>query len=118
MLKYKNTRESVFHPSLSDGSMVARIRLLLAISALLTIITESPSVPASLNLLVFIGYTFHTTVLFALSLLRKPFARSRLIHWLDAGWYAMMVLCTGGSQSLFFLFFFFAILTASFRWGF
>nr|WP_217346619.1 histidine kinase [Noviherbaspirillum sp. L7-7A]MBV0881087.1 histidine kinase [Noviherbaspirillum sp. L7-7A] len=98
--------------------MVTHIRLLLAVSALLTIFTESAPEPDHLDWAVFIGYTLHTTALFVLSLLHKPIARSKLIHWLDACWYTMMVVSTGGSQSLFFLFFFFAILTASFRWGF
>lgn len=117
---FNNKNSSMGRPGLdfSDGSMVAHIRLLLAVSAVLTVFTESPLVPVKLDWVVFIGYTVHTSVLFVLSLLSKPFARSKLIHWLDAGWYAMMVLFTGGSQSLFFLFFFFAILTASFRWGF
>ena len=118
MFKEKNNVDGQPGPHLSDGSMVARIRLLLAVSALLTIVTESSSVPDKLDLLVFIGYTLHTAVLFTLSVLRKPFARGQLVHWLDAGWYAMMVLATGGGQSLFFLFFFFAILSASFQWGF
>lgn len=118
MFKNKNNSDGQLGPRFSDRSMVARIRLLLAVSALLTIFTESASVPDRLALIVFIGYTLHTGVLFILAVLRKPFASNQLIHWLDAGWYAMMVLCTGGSQSLFFLFFFFAILTASFRWGF
>jgi signal transduction histidine kinase len=117
---FNNKNDSISRPGLdfSDGTMVSRIRLLLAVSALLTIFTASPLAPARLDWVVFIGYTAHTSVLFILSLLRKPFARSKLIHWLDVSWYAMMVLSTGGSQSLFFLFFFFAILSASFRWGF
>ena len=41
-----------------------------------------------------------------------------MIHWLDICWYALIVLLTDGVHSPFFLFFFFAILTSSFRWGF
>lgn len=118
MFKNKNDSNGRLGLDFPDGSMVAHIRLLLAVSALLTIFTESAPEPDRLDWAVFIGYTLHTTALFVLSLLHKPIARSKLIHWLDACWYAMMVLSTGGSESLFFLFFFFAILTASFRWGF
>jgi signal transduction histidine kinase len=118
MLKNKNNSDEGLGVDVSHGSMVAHIRLLLAISALLTIFIEVPASVHPLTWLVFAGYTAHSVVLSTLSQLNKPFARGRLIHWLDVGWYAMMVLFTGGSHSLFFLFFFFAILTASFRWGF
>ena len=118
MFKNKSDSDGRLGLDFSDGSMVAHIRLLLAVSALLTIFTESAPEPDRLDWAVFIGYTLHTTALFVLSLMHKPIVRSKLIHWLDAGWYAMMIISTGGSESLFFLFFFFAILTASFRWGF
>jgi len=118
MFNNKNDSHGQLGLDFSDGSMVTHIRLLLAVSALLTIFTESAPEPDRLGWAVFIGYTLHTTALFVLSLLHKPIARSKLIPWLDACWYAMMVISTGGSESLFFLFFFFAILTASFRWGF
>jgi signal transduction histidine kinase len=102
----------------SDVLLIARIRLVLAVSALLTAFIELPHQKADLSWAVFCGYALHTTTLYFLTQLRKPFTGSELIHWLDVCWYALMVLSTGGSQSLFFPFFFFAILTASFRWGF
>ena len=98
--------------------MVAHIRLLLAVSALLTVFIETRSGSELLIWLVFIGYTGHTAVLSLLAQYDKSPARSRLVHWLDVGWYAMMVFATHGTLSLFFLFFFFAILTASFERGF
>ena len=101
-----------------DGAMVAHIRLLLAVSALLTVFIETRSGSHPLTWLVFIGYTGHTAVLSLLARYDRPLARIRLVHWLDVGWYAMMVLATHGTLSLFFLFFFFAILTASFERGF
>lgn len=118
MFNNKHNSDGRIGLDFSDGSMEAHIRMLLAVSALLTIFTESAPEPDRLDWVVFIGYTLHATALFALSLLHRPIARSRLIHWVDACWYALMVSCTGGSESLFFLFFFFVILTASFRWGF
>ena len=105
-------------PDFSDGSMVAHIRLLLAVSALLTIFNEWSGNGDRLTCIVFAAYAVHTAVLSVLALRRQPAASSRSIHWLDVVWYAVMVLSTGGSQSIFFPFFFFAILTASFRWGF
>jgi signal transduction histidine kinase len=102
----------------SDVLLIARVRLVLAVSALLTAFIEIPHEKMDLSWLVFCGYALHTATLYVLTQLRKPFTGSELIHWLDICWYALMVLSTGGSQSLFFPFFFFAILTASFRWGF
>jgi signal transduction histidine kinase len=120
MVKKKNDGIGRFSPDVSDGSMVARIRLLLAVSALLTVFIESPGSGDgdndALTWLIFFGYTFHTVTLFIQSQRDKPFATSKLIHWLDVCWYAMMLLYS--NQGLFFMFFFFAILTASFRWGF
>jgi signal transduction histidine kinase len=105
-------------PEFSDGSMVAHIRLLLAVTALLTIFNEWPGSGGRMTVIVFTAYTVHTAVLSILALRRQPYASGRSIHWLDVAWYAVMVLSTGSSQSIFFPFFFFAILTASFRWGF
>ncbi|MBK4733806.1 sensor histidine kinase [Noviherbaspirillum pedocola] len=102
----------------SDALLIARVRLVLAVSALLTAFIEMPHEGMDLSWMVFCGYALHTATLYVLTQLRKPFTGSELIHWLDVCWYALMVLSTGGSQSLFFPFFFFAILTASFRWGF
>ena len=118
MFKNENDRNGQRGPDFSDGSMVAHIRLLLAVSALLTIFNEWSASNDRLTAIVFTAYAFHTAVLSMLALRRHPVAGSRSIHWLDVAWYAVMVLSTGGSQSMFFPFFFFAILTASFRWGF
>lgn len=105
---------------IADISMVGRMRLVLATSALLTVYINSKSVGgmAGLIWLIFCTYLFHSIVLYILSRLDRPFLQSKLIHWLDVVWYALIVLVSGNSNSIFFLFFFFAILTSSFRWGF
>ena len=118
MLKNRNHSDEGLGLDVSHGSMVAHIRLLLAVSALLTVFIEMPARAHPMTWLVFAGYITHSVVLSIFSQLERPFTRSKVIHWVDVGWYAMMVLFTGGSHSLYFLFFFFAILTASFRWGF
>ena len=116
--------ESEISPPLAgevaDVSLVRRMRLVLATSALLTVYINSKGVNgvAGLPWLVFCGYVLHSLVLYLLSQLDQPFLQSKLIHWLDVFWYALIVFFTGGSDSIFFLFFFFAILTSSFRWGF
>ncbi|MGH8771109.1 MAG: GAF domain-containing sensor histidine kinase, partial [Burkholderiales bacterium] len=44
--------------------------------------------------------------------------QSKTTHWMDVAWYLALIALSGGTKSLFFLFFFFAILVSSFRWGF
>jgi len=104
----------------ADACMVARMRLVLSISALLVVFVD----PASLRnvggstWLLFCGYILHSVVVCVYSELEAPLSQSRVIHWLDICWFALIVLLTDGVHSPFFLFFFFAILTSSFRWGF
>ncbi|MCE3265286.1 MAG: hypothetical protein K0R43_4365, partial [Pseudoduganella sp.] len=49
---------------------------------------------------------------------RSILVRSKLVHWLDVGWFTLMVYVTGGDSSFYFLLFFFAILTSAFNHGF
>jgi len=42
----------------------------------------------------------------------------RFIHWIDTFYFAILVVMTGGVDSIFFFFFFFPIIVASFTWGF
>ena len=96
------------------------MRLVLACSALLIILLE-PSQP---NRLVVVTYT--TLSLYALySMLILLLARSesalipsirRWAHWADVAWYLGLIALSSGTSSIFF--FFFAILVASFRFGF
>lgn len=104
----------------AEVSMVGRMRLVLSTAALLTVFIDHDGVDSVTvyTWIVFFGYTLHSLVLYILSQLDQPFIQSKLIHWLDVGWYALLVFFNGGSSSFFFLFFFFAILTSSFRWGF
>jgi signal transduction histidine kinase len=104
----------------ADALMVARMRLVLAISGLTAIFIDPSGLSGvgHFTWLVFSGYILHSTAIYIFSLLNRPFSQSKLIHWLDICWYALIVLFTGGINSFFYLLFFFAILTASFRWGF
>ncbi|SFH93100.1 Histidine kinase [Collimonas sp. OK307] len=104
----------------ADALMVARMRLVLAVSGLLAIFVDPSGLSGvdHFTWLAFSGYIVHSIAIYIFSLLNIPFSQSKLIHWLDICWYALIVLFTGGINSFFSLFFFFAILTASFRWGF
>lgn len=103
----------------ADAQMVSAMRLVLATSVLLASVVD-PSNFRGEGLVwgLFAAYVLHGLILHALSVLQRPIALSKLIHWLDVVWYAVFVALTGASRSLLFLFFFFAILSSSFRWGF
>jgi signal transduction histidine kinase len=108
----------------AGASMVFIMRLLLALSAILTLSIAPGDLGGGqqqgiLPWLVFSAYLLHSiTLLVAVRHHRNPFWHGKLVYWLDLGWYALMVYCSGGSNSFFFPFFFFVILTASFQWGF
>ena len=104
----------------SSQTMVCWMRLALAIAAFMLRSVDSVlNNPFTfLNRIVFFGYVAYSVILFGLSMKKHRFAETRLICWLDLGWVMAMVVCTGGSNSYLFPFFFFAILTTAFRWGF
>ncbi|WP_373988771.1 sensor histidine kinase [Duganella sp. BuS-21] len=108
----------------AGASMVFVMRLLLALSALLTLSIApgdlgNAGVQGALSWMIFSAYLAHSiTLLVAARRHGNPFWHGKLVYWLDLGWYGLMVYCSGGSNSFFFPFFFFVILTASFQWGF
>ncbi len=100
--------------------MVAAMRLLLSLSALLVIYID-PSEPDR-----FVTVTYATLTLYSLysaalyygasaGRARLPFGGS---PWVDVGWYLLLIALSSGTNSVFFFFFFFATLVASFRQGF
>ncbi len=101
-------------------SVIGTVHLVLTITALITVMID-PVVVAKLPAtawLVFSGFTLHNVVLYVLAHAGKDSTQGRVSIWLDLGWYTMLVLVTGSDNSLFFLFYFFAILVSSFRYGF
>jgi signal transduction histidine kinase len=105
---------------LAEVRMVNSIRLVLAISALLAMVTElhNSSGRGGLIWLLFSAYVAHSLCLFVLALLQRPAAQKKLMNWLDVAWYTLFVASTGDTRSLLFFFFYFPIVAASFRWGF
>lgn len=103
----------------ADLTMIFGMRLLLAVTALLTLFIngDTPGVSFRVALLVLSLYLAHSAVLFILLYFKLPSIHGKLIFWLDVLWYGLIVLCTGGSESGFFPFFFFVILTSSFQRG-
>ncbi|MQA39909.1 GAF domain-containing sensor histidine kinase [Rugamonas aquatica] len=105
----------------AGATMVFEMRLLLSISAVLTLfISPADLGPVSLlGTLVFLAYALHSGALYVAARRRRnPFWHGKVVYWIDLGWYALMVYFSGGNNSFFVPFFFFVILTASFQWGF
>ncbi|MDN4057569.1 histidine kinase [Massilia sp. YIM B02769] len=104
----------------AEAWMVFGMRLLLAVSAVLTLHIGADSVrlPGKWSWLIFVAYVAHSLTLLVVARSRAGFWHGPVIYWVDIGWYGLMVYASGGAPSPFFSFFFFAILAASFRHGF
>ena len=104
-----------------DKQTIAAMRLTLTVSALL-IIYINPHEPdrfVALTYAVLTLYTLYSTVLYGLARLKSRLIASisHWTHWADVGWYTLLIALSSGTNSVFFFGFFFAILVASFRWG-
>jgi signal transduction histidine kinase len=62
-------------------------------------------------------YTLYSAVLVFLSIRVSHLLPIRYLHWIDMVWYLVLIALSSGTSSVFFNFFFFAILVASFGWG-
>ena len=113
--------EGLLHATLpkdtSDASMVRWMRMVLAVACLFTLVAEPSGRVDILSLGVFLAYLLQSVTLLLLAN-RAVMVRSKLVYWLDVGWFTLMVYVTGGDSSFYFLLFFFAILTSAFSHGF
>ena len=103
-----------------DARMLVLIRCVLAYSAL-AIIWIDPSEPTRLVEVTYASlaaYCLYATLLALVSHRQEWPPPQRAFHWADIFFYAYLVALTEGTSSIFFHFFFFAILVASFCWGF
>ncbi|MBT2333893.1 histidine kinase [Variovorax paradoxus] len=104
----------------ADALMVARMRLVLAVSALLAVavdLADTHQRIGSAVWLTFSCYAFYSLGVYICTRRGHPYFHGKAIHWFDVLWFTVIVYATGGIGSLYFLFYFFAILTSSFRWG-
>jgi len=105
----------------ADTRMIARMRLVLATSAFLALFVDHPA-QDDLDLgtrAITICYFSYSLVVCALTeFFRFPWQQTKLFHWLDVFWYGLFLAPASGIHGFYFLFFFLAILTSSFRWGF
>lgn len=105
---------------LIDTRMISPIRLVLAAAALLIIYID-PSQPdrlVGLTYSLLIGYTVYSAIVLLISIVTPRVLPMGMLHWLDMIWYVALISTSSGTSSVFFIFFFFPILVASFRWGF
>ncbi|MDN6887895.1 histidine kinase [Variovorax sp. CAN2819] len=105
----------------ADALMVSRMRLVLSVSALLAVVVDAGDNRNHVHgavWLAFCGYVLHSLLVYACTRMGRPYFQGKVIHWSDVLWFTLIIFVTDGVQSLFFLFYFFAILTSAFRWGF
>ncbi|PYV86370.1 MAG: hypothetical protein DMG05_19950 [Acidobacteria bacterium] len=105
-----------------DNRMIASMRLILAVSALL-IIAVFPSQPdrfVAFTYATLFLYAAYSTALYTLVLRRSLFPRSLQpwVHWIDVGWYAVLISLCSGTNWIFSYGFYFPIFVASFWRGF
>jgi signal transduction histidine kinase len=113
-----NTSTSWSH----DDDRIAALRIVLAASALLIIYIDpaEPNRYVALTYTSLVCYALYSVTLYALARRRSPLLPSirAVSHWVDVGWYTLLIALSNGTHSVFFFGFYFAILVASFRWGF
>ncbi|HEX3280380.1 MAG TPA: histidine kinase [Pyrinomonadaceae bacterium] len=102
--------------------MIGLIRLILASAALLIIYLDPAEpdrfVPATYTALAV--YFIYSLVLYLTARFKEPKLKWRFTwaHWVDVFCYTVLIALSSGTNSIFFSFFYFSILIASFRWGF
>ena len=103
----------------SDAHMAAQMRLVLAVAAVLAACVDAGfgRQPGPPSWIAFGGYLLYSATVCALLRWAPTALQGRLAHWLDVAWFTMIIALAGGAQNLYFLFYFFAILCAAFRWG-
>jgi signal transduction histidine kinase len=116
IMRIAGTRAKADH---YDTRVVSGIRVALAGCASLAATVDSAvDAGASLQLLL-AAYLLYGAGVWMLSRRGVPIADSRLLHWIDTAWLALMLTnIRSGSEVLFLFLFLFAVLTASFRHGF
>jgi len=102
-----------------DLRLVSIMRLMLASSALMVTVVDPPQAQANIQAVytVLIAYTVYSAIFYILSIRYSNLVPARIMHWLDICWFIALIALTNGTNSIFFTFFFFAILVASFGWG-
>jgi signal transduction histidine kinase len=103
-----------------DALMVARMRLIQAVAGFASVYIDphATGLVTDIPLWALSSYSAYSVGLYLLAIYRRELLRSRLAHWADVAWYLFIIALSAGSNSIFYVFFFFSILVASFGWGF
>lgn len=102
-----------------DARMVALMRCLLALSALCIVYIDPPPSGKLLDV-AYVSlalYGLYSAVLCGATFHDRRLISERPLYWADVAFYGYLVALTGGVSSIFFHFFFFCILVASFSRG-
>jgi hypothetical protein len=116
---FEKQREAV-----TDGvsmRMIALMRLILAVSALLIIYID-PAEPDRYVMITYLAltlYSLYSAAIYGIILAEWRIAQffQFWTHWADILWYLLLIALSSGTNSIFFMCFFFSILVASFRFG-
>lgn len=103
-----------------DDRMVCLMRLVLAVSALVIVYLDpaEPNRLVPLTYTALVLYTLYSATLYLLTLKRESWQPGGWVPWADVLSYLLLVSLSSGTNSIFFFFFLFSILEASFRRGF
>jgi signal transduction histidine kinase len=102
-----------------DVRVVSGIRVVLAACASLAVSVDSAATSNFPLQLLLSGFLLYSAASWMLSQRGASIADSRLSHWMDIAWLMLMLVnMRSGNEVLFLFLFLFAVLTASFRYGF
>ena len=115
----QNTEAALPLADHADLNMIFGMRLLLAVTALLTLIINpgGHGMSGQLAWVILPLYVLYSAVLLIFLYFNYLFVQGKRIYWLDVWWCGLIVFCTGGGESYFFPFFFFVILASAFQRG-
>ena len=115
----KDVTGTAAHSDQADSRLVARIRLVLAVSALLVAVVDytGPGGANAAALSILSSYAAICTAAYVGTQCRLRWARGKLMHRLDAGVCAALVAAAGQADIFPLVFLFFAIVVASLRYG-
>lgn len=103
-----------------DDRVIAVMRLMLALLALLSTHIDPAETThyVAATYAVLALYLAYSLVLCTLAVRRRATIPATVAYWADIGWYMLLIGSSKGTNSSFFFFPFFAILMASFQYGF
>src|SRR5450830_1694911 len=87
----------------ADALMVARMRLVLSVAALLAVALHAGEARQPIGNAVWVafsGYVFHSLLVYGCTRMGRPYFQGKAIHWTDVLWFTLIVFVTNGVHSL------------------